>query len=88
MLLLDWVPPAPLKGVAEEGTTFVWCPNGTLRVFEDGEEIPRVIIVYFNGVNAEDQTATVQHVLPNGSVLTRLLNRPFSSAFEKGRADA
>jgi len=74
--------PTP-KGVAGEGVTFVWCISGAVRVFEDGEEIPRVLTVSFDVVN-DEQVAFLQHVLPNGSVMARRLEPPYKSAYEKG----
>jgi len=52
-------------------------------VFEDGEEIPRVLTVSFDVVN-DEQVAFLQHVLPNGSVMARRLEPPYKSAYEKG----
>lgn len=83
----DWVPADKIKGIAEEGTTFVWSQNG-VRVFEDGVEVPRVKNVQFDGKTAEDQTATLWEILDDGSLVVRLLERPFTSTFEKGHSDA
>lgn len=84
----DWVPPRYVEGVTEEGTTFVWCRGGAVRVFVNGEEIPRVITVSFMADDKNEQVASVQHVLPNGSVYAFVLERPYSSAYEAGRPDA
>jgi len=86
--LNDWVPPRPLEGITDEGTTFVWLRGGTVRVFVDGEEVPRIIAVNFDVGENNVQVATVQHILPNGSLNGFALKRPYSSAYEAGHPDA
>lgn len=80
-------PPPPIKGVADEGVTFVWCASGAVRVFEDGDEVPRVLTVSFNVINGE-QVAFIQHLLPDGSVCARRLEPPYKSAYERGLPNA
>lgn len=77
----------PLCDIAEEGTTFLWSHSG-VRVFEDGVEVPRVQKVSFEGTSKGDQTATLYEILRDGSIVARLLQRPFKALYEKGFPDA
>ena len=86
--LPDWMPPRCVEGIAEEGTTFVWLRGGAVRVFVDGEEVPKIITVNFDVRENDVQVATVQHVLPDGSVSAFVLRQPYTSAYEAGFPDA
>lgn len=86
--LNDWVPPRPLEGITDEGTTFVWLRGGTVRVFVDGEEIPGVITVTFDVDKNDVQFASLQHVLPNGTIGAFVLRQPYTSVYEAGHPDA
>lgn len=86
--LNDWVPPRPLEGIADEGTTFVWLRSGAVRVFVDGEEIPRIMVVRFDVNDLNEQVASVQHLMPNGSLNGFILERPYNNAYEAGHPDA